>query len=160
MSDAPAMSELLGADAPTQLGQVGSRRRAGRAELPRRQGGAARGRSTSAAGDVFTLQIQMGRTDGPGDPLWPGRTGIERQNVLDEGTWDGDGAPAFPGGLHYADDTAKIFLQGSTQYDALGHVWYDGKLWNGYDARTTIGGDGPRPRCCRSRRRAWSAAGC
>ncbi len=42
------------------------------------------------------------------------------QNVLDEGTWDGEGAPAFPGGLHYADDTAKLFLQGSTQYDALG----------------------------------------
>src|SRR5207344_2235591 len=32
-----------------------------------------------------------------------------------------------------------IFLQGSTQYDALGHVWYDGQLWNGYDARTTVG---------------------
>jgi len=75
----------------------------------------------------------------PGDPLWPGREGIQRQNELDESTWDGDGAPAFPGGLHYADDTARIFLQGSTQYDALGHVWYDGKLWNGYDARSTIG---------------------
>ncbi len=46
---------------------------------------------------------------------------------------------AVPGrALHYADDTAKIFLQGSTQYDALGHVWYDGKLWNGYDARSTV----------------------
>jgi hypothetical protein len=30
--------------------------------------------------------------------------------------------------------TGDVFtLQGSTQYDALGHVWYDGKLWNGYD---------------------------
>ena len=47
--------------------------------------------------------------------------------------------PRSPGGLHYADDTARIFLQGSTQYDALGHVWYDGKLWNGYDARSTVG---------------------
>jgi len=89
-------------------------------------------------GEVFTLQIQMGRTEGPGDPLWPGREGIKRQNVMDESTWDGDGAPQFPGGLHYADDTAEIFLQGSTQYDALGHVWYDGKLWNGYDARSTV----------------------
>ena len=59
---------------------------------------------------------------------------------LDESTWDFDGAPQFPGGLHYADDTALMFLQGSTQYDALGHVWYDGQIWNGYDARTTIGG--------------------
>jgi kynurenine formamidase len=42
--------------------------------------------------------------------------------------------------LHYADDKIDAFLQGSTQYDALGHLWYDGRLWNGYDARTTIGG--------------------
>ena len=48
-------------------------------------------------------------------------------------------APAFPGGLHYADDKATLFLQGSTQYDALGHVWYDGQIWNGYDCRTTVG---------------------
>ena len=34
--------------------------------------------------------------------------------------WDGDDAPAFPGGLHYADDKINAFLQGSTQYDALG----------------------------------------
>ena len=27
-----------------------------------------------------------------------------------------------------------------TQYDALGHVWYGGQLWNGYDARSTVGG--------------------
>src|SRR5699024_7400540 len=44
------------------------------------------------------------------------------------------------GGLHYADDVARIFLQGSSQYDALGHVWYDGKIYNGYDAETTVGG--------------------
>jgi kynurenine formamidase len=52
----------------------------------------------------------------------------------------GDKAPSFPGGLHYADDFITGFLQGSTQYDALGHVWYDGQLYNGYDAKTTIGG--------------------
>src|SRR5699024_8293646 len=64
----------------------------------------------------------------------------EREMVIDESAWDGDDAPNFPGGLHYADDKLVAFLQGSTQYDALGHVWYDGKIWNGYDARTTIGG--------------------
>ena len=60
--------------------------------------------------------------------------------VLDESSWDGDGAPQFPGGLHYADDKISAFLQGSTQYDALGHVWYDNQLYNGYDPTTTIGG--------------------
>jgi hypothetical protein len=80
----------------------------------------------------------MGR-ESPGDPIWPGRRGMSRKNELDESSWDGEGAPAFPGGLHYADDTAQIFLQGSTQHDALGHVWYDGQPWNGYDTRTTVG---------------------
>jgi kynurenine formamidase len=60
--------------------------------------------------------------------------------IIDEATWDAGDAPQFPGGLHYADDKIQAFLQGSTQYDALGHVWYSGKIWNGYDARTTIGG--------------------
>jgi kynurenine formamidase len=138
MSDAPSMAELLGADTPTNWGKWGPDDELGALNyLDAKE--VLRGVQHIRSGDVFTLQIQMGRTDGPGDPLWPGRSGIERQNVLDEGTWDGAGAPAFPGGLHYADDTAKIFLQGSTQYDALGHVWYDGKLWNGYDARGTIG---------------------
>jgi kynurenine formamidase len=79
--------------------------------------------------------------DPQGDPVWPGRSPAEREQVIDESAWDdgGDG-PAFPGGLHYADDKISAFLQGSTQYDALGHVWYGGKIWNGYDARSTVGG--------------------
>ncbi len=90
------------------------------------------------SGKVFTLQRLIG--DPKGDPVWPGRTPAERTQVLDESNWDGPDAPAYPGGLHYADDKINAFLQGSTQYDALGHVWYDGKLWNGFDARTTVGG--------------------
>ena len=91
-----------------------------------------------SSGKIFTLQRLIG--DPKGDPVWPGRTPAERTQVLDESSWDGEDAPAFPGGLHYADDKISAFLQGSTQYDALGHVWYDGKLWNGYDARTSVGG--------------------
>jgi kynurenine formamidase len=90
-------------------------------------------------GKVFTLQRLIG--DPKGDPVWPGRTPAERTQVLDESDWDEGGkGPAFPGGLHYADDKINAYLQGSTQYDALGHVWFDGQIWNGYDARTTIGG--------------------
>ena len=139
MADAPAVGELLGADTPTNWGRWGPDDELG-ALNHLDAGEVLRGVRHITSGEVFTLQVRMGRTDGPGDPRWPGRRGIERRNVLDESTWDGEGAPAFPGGLHCADDTAKIFLQGSTQYDALGHVWYDGRLWNGYDARTTIGG--------------------
>ena len=90
------------------------------------------------SGKVFTLQRLIG--DPNGDPVWPGRTPAERTQILDEGTWDNPDAPQYPGGLHYADDKINAFLQGSTQYDGLGHVWYGGQLWNGYDARTTIGG--------------------
>jgi len=89
-------------------------------------------------GEVFPLQRLIG--DPKGDPVWPGRTPAERTQILDESSWDSPDAPQFPGGLHYADDKINAFLQGSTQYDALGHVWYDGRIWNGYDARTTVGG--------------------
>ncbi|GAC47829.1 cyclase family protein [Gordonia aichiensis] len=90
-------------------------------------------------GALFTLQRLIG--DPAGDPVWPGRAPATTEMILDESHWDegGDG-PAFPGGLHYADDKINAFLQGSTQYDALGHVWYGGQIWNGYDARTTVGG--------------------
>ena len=92
-----------------------------------------------SSGKTFTLQRLIG--DPKGDPVWPGRTPAERTQILDESDWDEGGkGPAYPGGLHYADDKINAFLQGSTQYDALGHVWFDGKIWNGYDARTTIGG--------------------
>ena len=91
------------------------------------------------SGKTFTLQRLIG--DPKGDPVWPGRTPAERTQILDEGDWDEGGkGPAYPGGLHYADDKINAFLQGSTQYDGLGHVWFGGQIWNGYDARTTIGG--------------------
>ncbi|MGH9000908.1 MAG: cyclase family protein [Acidimicrobiia bacterium] len=136
-STAPSMAELLGRDTPSNWGRWGPDDEVGclnyldASEVMR-------GLQHVKQGRVFTLGIQMGHEKG--DPVWPGRAGIHKEMLLDEGSWDGDGAPQFPGGLHYADDTAKLFLQGSTQYDALGHVWYDGKIWNGYDARTTIGG--------------------
>jgi kynurenine formamidase len=46
----------------------------------------------------------------------------------------------LPGGLEYADDYITAFLQGSSQFDALGHTWYDDQLYNGFSAETTTGG--------------------
>ena len=89
-------------------------------------------------GKVFTLQVKMANPEG--DPVWPGRSGAVRTMVIDEGQYIAGKGPHFAGGAHYADDYMTCFLQGSTQYDALGHVWYDGQIWNGYDAKTTIGG--------------------
>lgn len=90
------------------------------------------------SGKVFTLQVPM--ADPRGDPVWPGRRGAERYQIIDESDWLCGKAAQPPGGQHYADDAISAYLQGSTQYDALGHVWYDGQLYNGYDAHTTIGG--------------------
>ena len=139
MPDAPAMRDLLGEDTPSNWGKWGPDDELGclnyltPAEV-------LRGVQHIKSGEVFTLQAQMGHPKG--DPVFPGRKSIDRRNILDEGSWapGQEGAPQFPGGLHYADDVAEIFLQGSSQYDALGHVWYDGKIWNGYDAQTTVGG--------------------
>ncbi len=133
----PALIEVL-KDAPSNWGKWGPDDEVGSLNYlgPEQVLAAAR---LIRSGTVFTLQRLIG--DPKGDPVWPGRTPAERTQVLDESDWDEGGkGPAFPGGLHYADDKINAFLQGSTQYDGLGHVWIDGKIWNGYDARTTIGG--------------------
>jgi len=90
------------------------------------------------SGKVFTLQVKMANPEG--DPVWPGRQGATRINVMDAGHYHAGKGPLFAGGAEYADDYMTLFLQGSTQYDALGHVWYDNQIWNGYDSKTTIGG--------------------
>jgi kynurenine formamidase len=136
MADAPDMTEVL-ADAPTNWGKWGEDDEVGALNYLTADE-VMRGVRHIQKGEVFTLQRLIG--DPKGDPVWPGRTPAERTQILDESNWDSDGAPQFPGGLHYADDKINAFLQGSTQYDALGHLWYDGKIWNGYDARTTVGG--------------------
>jgi len=136
MTEVPAMDVLL-KDSPTNWGkwgpddEVGALNYLTAAEV-------LRGVQHIKSGAVFTLQRLIG--DPKGDPVWPGRSPAEKTMVLDESSWDGEDAPQFPGGLHYADDKIVAFLQGSTQYDALGHVWYGGQIWNGYDARTTVGG--------------------
>ncbi|WHU46156.1 cyclase family protein [Gordonia sp. L191] len=135
--EAPQLTELLD-NAPTNWGKWGPDDEVGSLNYLTAEQVIA-GASLIKKGALFTLQRLIG--DPKGDPVWPGRSPATREMILDESHWDdgGDG-PAFPGGLHYADDKINAFLQGSTQYDALGHVWYGGKIWNGFDARTTIGG--------------------
>lgn len=141
MSEAPGLRDFLGENPLNNWGKWGDDDEVGALNYL----GAAEVLAAAAevrTGQVFTLQIQMGRSEPPGDPIWPGggRTPFCKHMVIDESSWDGPDAWDAPGGMHYADDAAEMFLQGSTQYDALGHPWYDGKLWNGYDARSTIGG--------------------
>jgi kynurenine formamidase len=130
------MSELL-AGAPTNWGRWGPDDEVGALNFLTAEE-VLRGVRHVRTGEVFPLQRLIG--DPSGDPVWPGRAPAERTQLLDESSWDGPGAPRFPGGVHVADDKISAFLQGSTQYDALGHVWFGQQLWNGYDARTTVGG--------------------
>jgi hypothetical protein len=138
MADAPSMAELLGEDTPKNWGkwgpddQLGSLNYLDAAQV-------LRGVASVKDGQVFTLQCPMGLPHG--DPVFPGREGIQREMVWDQDAFEPGGVgPQFPGGLRASDDKATMFLQGSSQYDALGHAWYDDRIWNDVDAATTNGG--------------------
>lgn len=49
------------------------------------------------------------------------------------------GGKPFPRGLGYADDSITMPLQSGTQWDALAHIFHNGKMWNGYDAAEVSG---------------------
>ncbi len=89
-------------------------------------------------GKVFTCGEVIGNPKG--DPLWPGRVHAKRETVIDKASYVRGDLPSLPGGAEFTDDKIEMFLQGSTQFDALGHVWYDDTLWNGYPASQTNGG--------------------
>jgi kynurenine formamidase len=96
-----------------------------------------RGVAAVRQGKTFTLQVQMGAPEG--DPIWPGRTGPKRVNTMDRGHYlCGKGVP-LTGDAEYADDMITMYTHGSSQYDALGHMWYGDQIYNGYPAETTSG---------------------
>jgi hypothetical protein len=71
-------------------------------------------------GKVFTLGVPVARPGG--DPLYPSRSQPIRTNAMDKGFYIAGKAQPFPGGMEYADDVITMYLQGTTQYDALGHA--------------------------------------
>lgn len=89
------------------------------------------------SGRTFTLAVNIG--DPAGDPLWPGRKPAQRFAILDHGHFKAGKGPDLPGIAEYADDVILMYLQGSSQYDALGHVWHGDAIYNGYHPDTTVG---------------------
>ncbi len=89
------------------------------------------------SGKVFTLGLPMNSESG--DLSLPARKPIQKFMVSDKSYYTSN-RRVPEGGWEFADDMAIMYLQGSTQIDALGHVWYNDKLYNGYDASTTVGG--------------------
>ena len=80
-------------------------------------------------GVTFSLQIPM-NSKGP-------MTGAGRVNPVHTMTATGcDHVQLFPmaAGARYTDDTMFLYLQSGTEWDGLAHVYYDDRLYNGYDA--------------------------
>ena len=75
-------------------------------------------------GRTFALGIPFG-PDGPQD-------GRIRENPLRLMRETGHGRSRYPGAFRYADDYVVMALQAATQWDALAHVHYDGKMYNGF----------------------------
>lgn len=130
------LTELL-KDAPKNWGRWGADDEVGALNFLT-QTEVLRGVQAVRSGKVFTLQVRMCHPDG--DPGYKGRSQPVRMMVMDKGHYLSGKAQPFPGGIEYADDVMMTNLQATTQYDALGHVWFDDRLYNGYDARTTMGG--------------------
>jgi kynurenine formamidase len=97
-----------------------------------------RGIANVKSGKVFTLGVPIGAPGG--DPVWPGRSGATRLMTQDRSYYTSGKLQPLNGGLEYADDYITAFLQGSSQYDALGHTWYGDQIYNGFPAETTTGG--------------------
>jgi len=90
-------------------------------------------------GKTFTLGAPIAHPDG--DPVWPGRHDADHQMVADYGHY-ASGKLSPPANRRSSDDVVFMFTHGTTHFDALGHVWYGEQLYNGFDARTTMGGLG------------------
>jgi hypothetical protein len=84
-------------------------------------------------GKVISLSIDYGETG-------PQSGHLRRFNPMSFMMRDGDDAYAralagTPQGIGAADDILIMAAQGATHWDALGHMFFDSKMWNGYDAR-------------------------
>ncbi len=82
-------------------------------------------------GKVFSLALNFDN-QGPQVGLWGNRFN-PIHTMLATGT-DAVAGNQDENGLRYADDMVSLPLQCGTQWDALGHIFYDDKMWNGYDA--------------------------
>ncbi|GJD11068.1 hypothetical protein Gasu2_52230 [Galdieria sulphuraria] len=97
-----------------------------------------RGIRSVRLGEVYTLGELIANPKG--EPVFPGRTGALKFMTQDKSYYKSGKSHSLPGGGEYSDDGITMYLQGSTQYDAMGHFWYDDHIWNGYSADTTMGG--------------------
>ena len=80
--------------------------------------------------------------------------------VADKAGFEAGHWQPLPGGLEFADDYVTGFAQAGTHCDALGHMWFDDTLWNGYPAHEHQWRHDQGRHRCRSPSAASSAAAC
>ena len=135
-TDRKLLSELL-ADAPRNWGRWGSDDEVGalnyltREEIELGVAAIHRHRPFALGAPVATAA---------GDPVFPGRWAARHYMVADKAGFDAGHWRPLRGGLEFADDYVSGFAQAGTHCDALGHMWFDDRLWNGYPAASTNGG--------------------
>ncbi|MDQ0217691.1 cyclase family protein [Peribacillus cavernae] len=99
-----------------------------------------RGISTIKEGNIYTLGQPI--NDPRGDLIGLTRRPPQHHMVSDRGMYAANKKDAVTGsgGVELSDDLIYMYTHSTTHVDSLGHAWYDGKLYNGYDAETTTGG--------------------
>src|SRR5438132_8525419 len=107
-------------------------------------------------GKSFALGIPLDR-DGPQTGLFGGRFNPIHQ-MLATGT-DAIAGQQDWNKIRYADDTLMLCVQGATHWDALGHIFYEDKAYNGYDAKL-IDSKGLSVSASSIPRARWSGAAC
>ncbi len=83
-------------------------------------------------GKTFALGIPLD-SNGPQTGLFGGRFNPIHQ-MLATGT-DAIAGRQDWNKIRYADDTLNLCVQGATHWDALGHIFYEDKAYNGFDAK-------------------------
>ena len=84
-------------------------------------------------GKVFALGIPLDR-NGPQTGLFGGRWN-PIHTMLATGTDAVAGRQDKVPNIRYADDAINLPVQCATHWDALGHIFYEDKMYNGFDAR-------------------------
>lgn len=92
-----------------------------------------RAASLICSGKVFALGIPLDR-NGPQSGLFGGRWN-PIHTMLATGTDAVAGRQDVVPNIRYADDAINMPVQCATHWDSLGHIFYEEKMYNGYDAR-------------------------
>src|SRR6267154_1478400 len=92
-----------------------------------------RAASLICSGKVFALGIPLDR-NGPQNGLF-GKRWNPIHTMLATGTDAVAGRQDIVPNLRYADDAINMPVQCATHWDALGHIFYEEQMYNGFDAR-------------------------